>query len=129
MSRGVSGYCYSTLMVVLQIWLRHPNDFEKAISEAVRCGGDTDTVAAIVGGIVGARVGPMGIPKVWLDDLKDWPRSKAWMQRLGFQLASTKAVKLKRPAESVFFPFALLRNLVFMSIVLVHGFRRLLPPY
>ncbi len=129
MKRGVPGYCYSTLMVVLQIWMRHPNDYGKAISEAVRCGGDTDTVAAIVGGIVGTRVGTMGIPKVWLDNLKDWPRSKTWMQRLGYQLASTKAIHLKQPAGNVFFPFSLMRNLVFMSIVMLHGFRRLLPPY
>jgi len=35
----------------------------------IECGGDTDSTAAIVGGIVGSAVGKAGIPTEWLDDL------------------------------------------------------------
>ncbi len=129
MEKGVSGYCYSTLAVVLQIWLRHYDDIEAAITEAVRCGGDTDTVAAIVGGMVGARAGRDGLPRTWLARLTDWPRSVAWIESLGDRLHRCKVEGRRDRPPTVFFPFALTRNLLFMLIVLAHGFRRLAPPY
>ena len=129
MVKGVSGYCYSSLAVALQIWLRHHDDAEAAITEAVRCGGDTDTVAAIVGGMVGARVGTGGLPQEWLRGLVDWPRSRGWMESLCAQLNWCRAAGIRQRPRYVFFPFALLRNLGFIGIVLAHGFRRLAPPY
>ncbi len=129
MAKGVSGYCYSTLAVALQIWLRHYDDAEAAITEAVRCGGDTDTLAAIVGGMTGARVGKAGLPRQWLGRLADWPRSVAWMEALCEQLNRCRAEGARQRPKYVFFPFALARNLVFVAIVLAHGFRRLAPPY
>lgn len=39
----------------------------RAIESAVRCGGDTDTVAAIAGSLIGARYGASAIPVEWLD--------------------------------------------------------------
>ena len=55
--------------------------------ETVACGGDTDTTAAIVGGIVGSGVGKAGIPPQWISGIREWPRTVAWMERLaeGFQ--------------------------------------------
>lgn len=44
--------------------LRH--DFEEAVSAAASCGGDTDTVAAIVGALAGAYHGASAIPERWL---------------------------------------------------------------
>ncbi len=129
MNKGVSGYCYSSLAVALQIWLRHYDDAQAAITEAVRCGGDTDTVAAIVGGMVGARVGRSGLPDAWLRDLTDWPRSVAWMDALCAQLNRCRTTGIRQKPRYVFYPFALLRNLGFIVIVLAHGFRRLAPPY
>lgn len=51
---GVS--CLSTKSVVfaIAVFLRRPYNFEKALLEAVNAGGDTDTIAAIVGSMVGA---------------------------------------------------------------------------
>ena len=114
---------------MLQIVLRHNGNYEEAISEAVRCGGDTDTVAAIIGGIVGANVGKKGVPQDWLDNLKDWPRDKTYIRLLGEELAMVKY--LKKPGRSQWMDFVrlLLRNAFFMIWVLAHGFRRLLPPY
>jgi len=126
MGRGVSGYCYTTLKVVIQVYLRHSENFEQAMTEIVLCGGDTDTVAAIAGGIIGAGVGPDGIPDDWLNDISDWPRSIKWINKLGTQLAQSQ--QAERPA-AVLYPFALIRNLLFMLLVLTHGFRRLAPPY
>ena len=45
----------------------------------IRCGGDTDTVAAMTGGIIGAGMGKEGIPAELLTGLWDWPRGPGWM--------------------------------------------------
>ena len=44
-----------------------------ALEEAVRGGNDTDTVAAIAGGLLGARWGSSGIPARWKRTLHGWP--------------------------------------------------------
>ena len=123
---GVSGYVLDTVPVALHACLSHPRDFRRAVTAAIECGGDTDTVAAIVGGIVGAAVGVEGIPAAWLDGLKDWPRTTRWMRQLGTALA--RADGAARPPR-LFIPGIVVRNLVFLAVVLLHGFRRLLPPY
>jgi ADP-ribosylglycohydrolase len=45
---------------------RHGNDFAAALGAAIQTGGDCDTNAAIVGGIVSLAVGREGIPDQWL---------------------------------------------------------------
>jgi ADP-ribosyl-[dinitrogen reductase] hydrolase len=127
--KGVSGYIYQTLPVACQIWLRYPRDYESAITEAVMCGGDTDTVAAIVGGMVGAGCGQDGIPKRWKDGVMEWPRTITWMRRLAIALAKNKKAKAKTGAIMLNIPGVMLRNAFFLVWVLLHGFRRILPPY
>ena len=129
MKKGVSGYCYATLKVALQIVMRHPADYEAAVSEAILCGGDTDTLAAIVGSIVGAGVGEEGIPQQWLNGVNDWPRSVGWMRRLAEQLALIEPGGKGGKALKVIYPFVMLRNAFFMIVVILHGVRRGLPPY
>jgi ADP-ribosyl-[dinitrogen reductase] hydrolase len=129
LGQGVSGYMYHTLPVVIQAWLRHQGDFRAAIIAMVECGGDTDSTAAILGGIVGASCGPAGIPLEWKNGLLEWPRSLGWMERLGVRLGADPAGPSEQRAPGLFFPAVLLRNLFFLAVVLFHGFRRLLPPY
>lgn len=50
----------------LLVAARHLDDLPEAISEAISLGGDTDTVAAIAGAVVGARVGVEAIPSPWI---------------------------------------------------------------
>ena len=78
--KGVTGFVYHTVPVALHVWLRRQSDYRGALIEAVRLGGDTDTVAAVVGALVGTRVGREGIPAEWLRDLWEWPRTPAWME-------------------------------------------------
>ena len=125
----VSGYVYQTVPVALHAWFRFPHDYRQAILSVIHCGGDTDTTAAIVGAIVGAGVGPGGIPPEWQSALCEWPRTMDWITRLGTQLT---AVGMDgQPQKPLSLPFLPLmgRNLFFAAVVLAHGFRRLLPPY
>lgn len=54
--------CTQTMPFVIGTFLRHMDDFQAGVLEAVNAGGDTDTNAAIVGSLIGARVGTDGIP-------------------------------------------------------------------
>jgi ADP-ribosylglycohydrolase len=122
---GVSGYMLHTVPAVLHVWLAHQSDFPGGVTAMVRLGGDSDTTAAIVGAIIGARVGKDGIPAEWLRDLWEWPRTPDWMERLGTRLAAGR----ERSALPLNWLALALRNALFIPLVLAHGFRRLLPPY
>lgn len=126
---GVTGYIYHTVPVALHVWLRHHSDYRNAVLETVRLGGDTDTVAAVVGALVGARVGKDGIPAEWLRGLWEWPRTEAWMGQLGVTLAECCSDHANGGAIPLNWLKLLLRNALFIPLVLAHGFRRLLPPY
>ncbi len=125
MTRGVSGYVYQTVPISIHAWLRHQSDYRSAIQDVIRCGGDADTTAAIVGGIIGSSVGPHGIPEGWKTGIVDWPLSTSWIDRLAE--AATMESGSSIPTLSV--PSRLIRNLLFLPLVLAHGFRRLAPPY
>lgn len=125
----VTGYVYQTVPVALHAWLCHPRDLRSAVLNVVHCAGDTDTTAAIVGAIVGAGVGQEGIPREWRNALWEWPRTVGWMERLGAQLA--QVCENQRPQQALGLPVLPLigRNFVFACVVVIHGLRRLLPPY
>jgi len=53
---------YNTLPLAYACFLRHPTSV-KALYEAVAAGGDTDTNASIVGGLLGALNGPRVFPR------------------------------------------------------------------
>ncbi len=121
---GVSGFAPNTVAVALFAWLRHRGDFDSAVHSVIHCGGDTDTVAAITGAICGTETGEAGIPREWIDGIFEWPRSVNYIRRVADALVSEN-----HPAPRYFWPGVLLRNLFFLVIVILHGFRRMLPPY
>jgi ADP-ribosyl-[dinitrogen reductase] hydrolase len=129
LSRGVSGYIYHTVPVVLHTWLHHQGDFRRTVEGVIELGGDTDSTGAIAGGIAGAGVGPAGIPPEWLR-LCDWPLHPAWMNRLAARLAESFG-PTARPHSPVplCWPALPLRNLAFLVILLAHIVRRLGPPW
>lgn len=139
LENGVSGYMVHTVSAVLFCWLRWPGEFRRPVEEIILLGGDTDSTAAILGGLAGACCGVNSIPREWLDNLIEWPYSVTWMQ---FRLAANLHIRLEsKAANSSPIPrlcplpmgltaLAVLgRNIVFLTIVLAHGLRRLLPPY
>ncbi len=126
---GIGGYVMHTVPASLQAWFLHPREFDSAVQAVIRCGGDADSTAAIVGGIVGCAVGEAGIPEAWREQLWEWPRSIAWMKLLAEQLAASRiALQSANPPRLPIWG-VLPRNMFFLAVVLLHGFRRLLPPY
>lgn len=122
--RGVTGFASNTVAVALFAWLRHRGQFEATIRSVIQCGGDTDTVAAITGGICGAEVGENGITQPWITAICDWPRSVKHIRQVAAALAN--------PADAmprVFWPGILLRNVFFLAVVLTHGFRRIMTSF
>ena len=64
-----SGYVVDTLEAV--VWCLTTTDtFEKCLLKAANLGLDTDTIAALAGGIAGLYYGYEAIPKEWLAVLK-----------------------------------------------------------
>ncbi len=67
-----------------------------------------------------------------VDRLWEWPRSAAWMRRLAERLARqfpAGGSPVRQKPLPPFRPGLIPRNLLFLAVVMVHGFRRLLPPY
>lgn len=126
--RGVSGYMYHTVPIVLYAWQRHWGNFEAALTAVLNCGGDTDTTGAIVGALAGATVGESGIPPDWIAGITEWPRGVALLRETADAITQTGEGKSAAPVR-YFRPGVLPRNLVFLLVVLWHRFRRLLPLY
>ena len=129
LERGVNGYSLHVVSVAVYAWLRHPHDFRTALINALECGGDTDTVGAILGALIGTVVGKHGIPEEWLDGICDWPRSISFIDRLAERLAEQMGSQKSLGPISYFWPGLIPRNILFIVVVLIHGFRRLAPPF
>jgi len=129
LEHGVTGYVYHTVPVAVYPWLRHYGDFRATVEAALDCGGDTDTVGAIAGALAGATCGASGIPAEWIDPICDWPRSVAVLREAGRRLAAQRRSGSGPGPVAYFWPAVLLRNLFFLVVVLLHGFRRLGPPF
>lgn len=127
LQKGVSGFVNHTTCAVIYLWLRHGKDLRSALDEAILLGGDTDTVAAIAGGVIGARM--QGAPQELLSGIIEWPMTPRWLESLAAALARSSIGS--EPGKAPWLPVygRLIRNIFFLLIVLFHGFRRLLPPY
>lgn len=126
---SISSYVYVTVPVVLQIWLRYQHDYFGGVREIISLGGDTDTTAAILGGIIGAAVGKAGLPRKWVKNVWDFPRSPKWIEELGYRLAKTCIQDIKQPPLPLAIYLIPMRNLLFIGIIFGHAIRRLFPPY
>jgi ADP-ribosylglycohydrolase len=69
--RGISTHVVPSVAWSLYAALRSPDDYWTAVRTAIEVGGDTDTMAAMAGGIVGGRVGISGLPAALLGRLTD----------------------------------------------------------
>jgi ADP-ribosylglycohydrolase len=65
---------------------RHPADYVAAVRLAANISGDSDSVASIAGGILGARLGTRGIPAEWVARLEN----REYLTGLADRLAAKK---------------------------------------
>jgi len=71
-----TGYVVDTLEAALWCFLK-TDSYKDCVLEAVNLGGDTDTIAAVAGGLAGIYYGvggEKGIPEEWIDQIvkKEW---------------------------------------------------------
>ncbi|WP_104138800.1 ADP-ribosylglycohydrolase family protein [Arthrobacter sp. ZGTC131] len=72
-----------------------PAHLRAALEEAVRGGRDTDTVAAIAGGLLGAAYGYSAVPFEWRRHLHGWPGLRSHdLMMLGMELARGEGRRL-----------------------------------
>lgn len=121
---GVSGYALHTVPFAIVAWHRHFGDYRATIECVVRAGGDVDTVAAIAGALAGITAGASGIPPDWTEGVIDRPHSIAYVRALAAGLADSSCA-----VSTAFSPWLFPRGVLFLGVVLAHGFRRLAPPY
>ena len=127
LEKGVSGYVYHTVPVAIYACLKHRGAFADALRAVLNLGGDTDTVGAILGAMAGASVGRSGIPQSWVSGIVGWPRTPALLEKVGSRLAQQRDEGNVLGAVRYFWPAIILRNVLFLVVVLLHGFRRLVP--
>ena len=123
--KGISGYVNHTVPAVIYAWLNHYGNYQKTIEALVQVGGDTDTTAAIAGALAGMTTGKEKIPNDWLNSVCNNPLSIHKLE----QLANALAVNSIQSIPKVNFFLLFIRNVFLLFIVLIHGFRRLAPPY
>lgn len=122
--QGISGYVLHSVPFALVAWYHHFGDYRATIEAITQAGGDVDTVAAIAGALAGATTGPAGIPPEWVADVADWPHGIACLRALATGLAGPSS-----QTPTGFSPWLFPPGILFTLLVLLHGFRRLLPPY
>lgn len=121
-----TGYVVHTAAAASWLFQRHGAVPLEAIQAAVRAGGDTDSVAAIVGAWAGALHGAGGLPPGLLAKLHDGPYGPSHLRALAASLAAAangRPVPPPRYSRGA----AMLRNLLLMPVILGHGLRRVLP--
>ena len=117
---GVTGYVVHTVAFAAFCARRFGADARCAIEEAVNAGGDTDTIGAIVGALVGARHGLSGLPGDLVADLEDGPLGR------GHLLALARALAQGETRAPGFSGLRLLaRNALLVPVILAHVARRL----
>jgi ADP-ribosylglycohydrolase len=121
--RGVSGYAYHTVPVVLFLGITHDWDFRATLSRVLDAGGDADSTGAIAGALCGVFGGREAVPKEWLSGIAEWPTTTRGLGSMAEALSSGQPIRI-RPRWS---PALLARNLFFLAVVLVHGFLRFVP--
>lgn len=126
--QGPSGFVMQTLQTTLHVVSSHPSNWEAAVRRAVRLGGDTDSIAALVGTLL-ASLPNLQPPQEWVPLLVDWPRTTRWLDRVEQCAVMAAEGNMKVDPPGVNLLACLVRNLLFLAVVLVHGIRRAFPPY
>ena len=61
---------HEAIAAAVYVFARHPDDFAAAVLEAANTPGDSDSIATLVGALVGARLGLAGLPARWVAEVE-----------------------------------------------------------
>jgi len=123
---GNTGFVVHTAALAAFMFARHGDAPLGAISETIAAGGDTDSIAAIVGAWAGARHGAAALPASLVGGIQDGPFGPGHQRALASALAALS--RGERPAVPRYWAVAALaRNLALYPVIIAHGLRRLVP--
>jgi ADP-ribosylglycohydrolase len=91
---GTGSRASASVTTALWVYCTYGHEPEQAMTEAVRLGGDTDTIAAMVGAITGAAHGEEAFPKRWIETLEKGLKGRHYI----LQLADSLIEQWDRPA-------------------------------
>ena len=77
------------VLMALVIFLKNHNSFVQTIFDAVKIGGDTDTISALAGSLSGAYLGINGIPIDWQNNLESHGKGYEYIYNLALNLYQT----------------------------------------
>ena len=81
-TRGGGWIAEEAVAMALFCVLRHPTDYVAAVRLGANITGDSDSVASIAGGILGARLGTPALPTDWVERLENRDQLMAVAERL-----------------------------------------------
>ncbi len=61
---------HEAIAATVYLVARHPDDYRAAVLEGANTPGDSDSLATLVGALVGARVGLATLPSEWVRDVE-----------------------------------------------------------
>mgnify|MGYP002782258034 CR=1 FL=1 len=85
-SRGLPNQAIPIATMAVYTWLRHHHSFSGAVQHALRLGGQTSCLAALVGGLAAIHLSTDSIPETWKQRLIQWPYNRRWFDRLTTRL-------------------------------------------
>lgn len=125
---GITGYMYHTVPAVANTWINYRHQPIAGFHHLIQQGGDTDSTCAIFGGIVGVRYGEQIYDEIQGKYCE--PKiTTTWLKQLSQQAYDVYQHNISQKPLYLFGILTYPRNIIFLMIVLLHGFRRLLPPY
>lgn len=116
-----TGYAVHSLHAAVYFFLRFGSEPLRALQQCIRNGGDTDSIAAILGSWCGALCGERGLPRALVEKIQDGPFGPSHLRALANALVDGE------PEPRYSWPAAMARNLLLYPVILGHGFRRLAP--
>lgn len=124
---GNSGYVVHTLGLAAFCFLRFGTIPILAITETISAGGDTDTVAAIVGAWCGALCGQQRLPEHLVKKLYNGGAAPTDLNNLAECLVKSKQQGTSTKPRPFCFLLAFVRNILITPVLLFHALRRFLP--
>lgn len=84
---GIESHIVPTSVMAAYCYLRYPNDFNQAVRSAIRLGGDTAAMGAIVGGLCGVNLGIKRLPENLVSRLSDVAYGPTWMKGMAIRMS------------------------------------------